>query len=212
MVADVFRPDAVSRALGVVGLVSMFVAVVALVVAHLRPTGLSPLRDAVSRYGISSAAVWYRTQTIAMALAAVVLSIAMERSLHLGGVSELVVLLVVFASARALISWYPMDAPGTPVSSHGSVHRLLAVVAFVSVTAASKLLNSMLSPTRVSAPWRHLSAGLSWTLIISLVLMLGARVSVGVRRRFGLFERLFYVSCIAWIVASCGAVALLRPS
>lgn len=210
MATSVFQPDVVSQLTAGAGLVCMVVAVSALVVAHLRPTGLSPLRNAVSHYGISSAAVFYRVQTIAMALAAVVLAISVGSSLHVGGVGEVVVFLLLFAIARALISWYPMDVPGAPSTSHGSMHRLLAFAAFISIAVAARLLSNLLGSNIVSPGWQHLSAGLSVALTVTLVLMFAARLSESVRRYFGLIERLFYVSCISWLVVTCWACAFLR--
>lgn len=210
MATSVFQPDVVSRLLAGVGLVSMVVALASLVMAHLRPTGLSPLRNPVSQYGISSAAPFYRAQTIAMALAALVLAVALQRCLHGGGVGEILVFLILFAAARALISWYPMDAPGAPSSSHGSIHRLLAFAAFISVSVAARLLNSFLSSNAVPNDWHRLSAALSLALVITLLLMLLARLSDGMRRYFGLIERLFYVSCISWLIMTCWVCAFLH--
>lgn len=45
------------------------VGVVALVVLHLLPSGLSPLRDPVSQYGITRFKAGYRVQTLAYGLA-----------------------------------------------------------------------------------------------------------------------------------------------
>jgi hypothetical protein len=56
-----------------------------------------------------------------------------------------VILLVVFAITRAVISWFPMDAPGTKWTRTGWTHFLLAFVAFAAVLAAASVLGAVLS-------------------------------------------------------------------
>ena len=53
---------------GVVALSALATAVGALVWLHLVPTGLSPLRDPVSQYGISIYRAGYRVATISLGI------------------------------------------------------------------------------------------------------------------------------------------------
>lgn len=82
------------------------VGLAALVLLHVLPTGLSPLRNVVSQYGISEYRAGYRVQTLAYAVAAIGIATLP------GSVGVVVALCAIFAAARALISWFPMDAPG----------------------------------------------------------------------------------------------------
>ena len=196
--------------LAVVGLTFMLAAFVALVLAHVRPTGLSPLRNPVSQYGISSAASFYRAQTVAMALAAIALPLSLRSCLSGREVPEVVVSLALFAVARALISWFPMDAPGAPRSHRGSAHGILAIVAFLSISFAASRLNTLLSSQAAGTWWYHVSSVVSTALKVALVLMIVARLAQAVRPYFGLIERLFYAACITWIVTTCWACAFLH--
>ena len=96
---------------GVVSLLLLALAVASLGWLHLQPTGLSPIRDAVSQYGITSFRAGYRVTTIAFGLSGIALAAGIYRAVPGGGRSLVVLLLVVFAAPRCLISWFPMDPP-----------------------------------------------------------------------------------------------------
>jgi hypothetical protein len=210
MAAVGFQPDAMSRVVAGVALFAMVIALGVLVAAHLRRTGLSPLHNAVSQYGISSAAPLYRTQTLAMAVAAAALIVSGAMSLREGGIVEVATLLGVFAVTRAAISWYPMDVPGSPRSHVGTMHGILAASAFVSVGLAANRLSRILNSHHL-VPWWSSTSGLaSVVMALTLVVMFASRLSPGVRRYFGLIERLFYLSCSAWLVAFAVACAFTR--
>jgi hypothetical protein len=88
------------------------VGVAALAYLHLAPTGLSALRDAVSRYGISPFRGFYRVMTLGLAvagaahgvIAVVTFTAATAGALRLGalGAVMLAAALGVFAAACAL--------------------------------------------------------------------------------------------------------------
>jgi uncharacterized protein DUF998 len=158
------------------------VGVAALVVLHLLPTGLSPMRAAVSQYGISRYRAGYRVQTIAYGLAGI--GAAVGIATMPGPTAVLVVLCSVFAAGRIAIGWFPMDAPGGERTKAGRRHVLLAASAFVAVTAA----------------------GVAAVSGVLAVLMVAAFVAIALDRRagmrhFGLIERCFYVCMTAWLVA-----------
>ena len=52
----------------------------------------------------------------------------------------------VFVLARAAVSGFPMDAPGTPRTLAGRWHGLLAVAAFVSTAVAAQDLRHRVAP------------------------------------------------------------------
>ena len=72
-------------------------AVVSLTYLHLAPTGLSPLRSAVSQFGITKYRAGYRAATLGLAVAGLGAAIGLDKSVHEGGVGVVVALLVVFA-------------------------------------------------------------------------------------------------------------------
>jgi hypothetical protein len=192
---------------GAIALLALASVVASLGYLHLAPTGLSPVRNAVSQYGITTFRAGYRVATIAFGIAGVALAVGVDRAASGGGRKAVVVLLVLFAIARSAISWFPMDAPGADRTSTGQIHGLLALVAFASATfAAFKLGNVLTHETR----WRSLatvSSALGCAMVACLLGIGLARSSPAVRARFGAIERGFYVSAIAWFAVFAFACA-----
>lgn len=162
----------------------------ALVALQLLPTGLSPMRNAVSQYGISRYRTGYRVQAIAFALAGAGAAL---------GLSDLpqpsraaVFLFVVFALARAAISWFRMDQPGTEPTATGRRHGLLALAAFGSATIAAGALARSLGRSRLHPTVASVTSGLGIAMGLSLLAMALDRRAGG--RHFGLIERVFYLA------------------
>ncbi|MGA2520289.1 MAG: DUF998 domain-containing protein [Acidimicrobiales bacterium] len=195
-------------AAGVVALAGLAGTVASLVYLHLAPTGLSPVRNAVSQYGITRFRGGYRAATISLGVAGAALATGIGAALDAAGTATVVGLLVVFALGRLVISWFPMDEPGGPRSSTGSAHGLIAIVTFTSVTVAALRLGSIL---RHAAPWHALATAstvLGWAMVLAIAGMLIGRSSPDLRRRFGAVERVLYVAILAWTGVFAVACAL----
>jgi len=180
---------------------------VALIVLHMLPTGLSPLTNAVSQYGVTSYRVGYRIQTIAMGIAAVAAAIGISE-LGVSGAPVVVGLLAIFGAARLTISWFPMDVPGTARSESGRRHGVLALAAFGGATLAALRLGTDLGGSHV---WMHARGpidGLGIAMLVCLLSMGTARRSESMRRYFGLVERAFYTGTIAFLFVV--AIELVR--
>lgn len=169
----------------------------ALVALHVLPTGLSPVRNAVSQYGIGSYRTAYRVQTIAYAAAGV--GAALGIATLPGSVGIVVALCVIFAAARAVISWFPMDDPGSPPTQTGRRHGLLAIAAFASIGLAGWRLARLLTNDRLYPSIASTTGVLATLMAISLVAMALNRRGGG--RYFGLIERGFYVCMTAWLAS-----------
>ena len=179
------------------------IGVVALVLLHLRPSGLSPLRNPVSQHGITRFKAGYRVQTLAYGLAGVGAAIGIAA---LPRPSQLVVVLCcVFAVSRAGITWFPMDAPGAERSDTGRHHGQLAMCAFVAVALAAADLSRTLGHDHVSGAFGAVSGALAAAMLVSLVTMaLGRRAGSG---SYGLVERIVYLSMAAWLVTVAVLIA-----
>jgi hypothetical protein len=185
---------------GGVALVGVAIAIASLVYLHLASTGLSPLHNAVSQYGISKYRAGYRAATIGLGIAGAALAFGVDEVVRGSkGASAAIVLLVVFAVGRLVISWFPMDEPGSPRTSTGQAHGLIAIVTFVSVTAAAFRLGSLLT---TEGPWHVLarvSTSFAWAMAACIVGMILGRASVTLHRWFGAIERGFYGAMIGWL-------------
>jgi hypothetical protein len=191
---------------GVVALVGLAATVGSLVYLHVVPSGLSPLRNAVSQYGISPYRNGYRAATISFGVAAAALAIGIGTALHDGKqTAGVVALLIVFAVGRLVISWFPMDTPGGPRTSSGQAHGLIAIATFGSATLAAFRLGATLSG---GVPWNSLatvSTVFGWVMLACVIGMVVVRRNPVARFGFGAVERGLYVAMIGW--ASVFAVA-----
>jgi hypothetical protein len=153
----------------------------------------------VSQYGIGPYRNGYRCQTVAFAVAAIALAWAFALELRGGGVTTLVALTLVFAAARALISWSPMDEPGGTPTQTGRRHGLLAIVTFVSIWGAAVRLGDVLGASGQWSGLAGISTALSWVMGVTIATMFAARLNEGLRHVFGLDERVFYLLIITWL-------------
>jgi uncharacterized protein DUF998 len=193
---------------GVVALVCLAANVASLVYLHLAPTGLSPVRNAVSHYGISRYRDGYRAATIALGLAGGALAVGVADAITGNGAGSVVGLLAVFAVARLVISWFPMDEPGATRTGHGAAHGLIAVATFGSATLAALRLGSVLGRTGRWHGLAPVSTALGWAMLACLVVMFVARASPVLGARFGAIERALYVAMVGWCSVFAVACAL----
>lgn len=171
------------------------IGLVALAELHSVPTGLSPISNPVSQYGITKYAIGYRIQTLAYAVAAggAAAGIAMLP----GSTAAVVALCAVFALARAAISWFPMDEPGSERTSTGRGHGVLAIIAFLAVTFAAQRLANLVNEDRIHPSIGTASNVLAAVMVVCLVMMVVDRRAGG--GLFGLIERIFYLGMTAWL-------------
>ncbi len=175
--------------LGILAAVATLACLGTLVCVHLRPTGYNPLRDAVSDYGVGPSYPFYRAQTAAMALAAILVAGALAKALD-PAPKRAIVLLLVFAAARLAIPSFPTDLARTQRTRTGVIHILLAGVAFAAIAWAAATLAE-----RVDWPGCR---GFGWAVVVTAV-----ATGLAIRTRFpyfGAVERLFYVATLAWFL------------
>lgn len=179
------------------------VGVGALVVLHVLPTGLSPMRNAVSQYGITRYRLGYRIQTIAFAVAGGAAAVGLAEAAP-GRARAIIALVLVFALARLVISWFPMDEPGRERTNHGQMRGLIAIVTFVAIALAAVRLGSVAKQVPGWTTLATVSSVFAWLMVASLIAMMvvrrGARDTHSTPNYFGAVERVFYLALIAWFV------------
>lgn len=174
------------------------VLIVALLWAHLVSTDVDPVRDPVSKYGITDTRKLYMTAGFAAAIAAIGAMIVLT---NIAGDAAVLacVFLAIFALSRAIIPFVPMDAARARVTARGRAHSILAFLAFASITVAAFLAGGALhdAGSTTEATWSTVFA------VIMAIGSVGVLLSPAVRlfaRTFGLWERLIYVGFIAWFI------------
>jgi Protein of unknown function (DUF998) len=118
-----------------------------LVTLHVLPTKYDPVRDAISDYGVGDYRRYFWAQLAAGALACICIAVALT-GLHPYVPALVVVLLLANAAARLLMPAFPTDQSGNRFQTvKGTVHMLLAVVAFGAVAAAVTGLGGLSATT-----------------------------------------------------------------
>jgi hypothetical membrane protein len=151
---------------------------------HVAATRYSPVRNAVSEYGVGRYAPLYSTQAALMGAAALWLAVALRQP------HRVVVLLILFAIARISIGWFPTDVIGSRErTGRGAVHLVLAAVAFVTLPwAAVELTRS-----EGGEPWLG-------RILVVLAVLTAVALRTQLRPWFGLVERALYVGMLAWLI------------
>jgi hypothetical protein len=161
------------------------------------------MRNAVSQYGITRYRLGYRIQTIALAVAGAAAAVGLAEAAP-GRARALIALLIVFALARLVISWFPMDEPGGERTNHGQMHGLIAIVTFLAIAIAAVRLGSVAKQVPGWTTLSTVSSVFAWLMVASIVAMMvvrrGARVTHSTPKYFGAAERALYLVIVAWLV------------
>jgi hypothetical protein len=165
---------------------------------HLLPTGYNPVRDAVSDYGVGRYRGWFWVQVVAGGVAGLALAIALAEATP-SVPTLVVVMLLVSAVARFLIPAFATDQHGSRFQTlHGTVHMILAIVIFASLIIAASELGSTLEH---EVAWHQVKGWLTalpWVMTGAAIGLLVALRAPRLHEIYGLLERVFYVSSIAW--------------
>ena len=119
--------------------------------------------------------------------------------------------LIVTAVSRFLIPFFATDQGGSRFQTlHGTIHMILAVLAFGGlIWAATGLWGTL----KHYPAWHGAESFLTivpWVMLGSVVALLLAMIGPRLHPFFGVFERLFYLSSLAWMLVV--AIELARIS
>jgi hypothetical protein len=188
--------------LSYVAAVAMIISAGSLVVLHVLPTGYNPIRDAVSDYAIGRYRAGFWLFVMAGAVSGFALAVALARS-DPAKPTLTIAMLLLSGAARLLIPLFPTDQAGSRFQTpKGTIHMLLAIAIFASIGVAASNLGGTLGHEHAWHTVKGLVDGwLPWvitgTAIATGLAMIGPRL----KRVFGLIERSYYVSSIAWFLA-----------
>jgi hypothetical protein len=190
--------SALVEALTVLAAIFAAVQLLALMVLHALPTGYEPIRDAVSDYGVGRYRAWFWAQVIAGGLACLFLAIALTQLQPYTPI-QAIVALIVTAAARLAIPFFATDQGGNRFeTAHGTVHMILAVLAFGGLVWAASSLWSTLNHYPA---WQGAEGVLSivpWIMLGCVIVVVLAIRGPNLKPFFGLFERLFYLASFVW--------------
>jgi hypothetical protein len=174
-------------------LTCILAASLALVRLHLTPTGLDPVRDAVSDYGTTPFHMLYRAQAVLVGVAAILVAARLGDRTDATGLGWL----SAFGATRIAIAAFMTDRPRTPATTAGRLHAALAVAAFTTIAVAGTTVRWSAMPAILD--------GLGTAIAAAAVLTLVTAALPPLRRVFGAAERLLYLTFLAWLaIAAAG--------
>jgi hypothetical protein len=175
------------------------VQTLALIELHVLSTGYDPIRDAVSDYGIGPFRAWFWLQAVAGGLACLALAVALAR-LHSFTPTQVVVALIVTAVVRFLIPFFATDQGESRFQTlHGIIHMILAVLAFGGLIWAAMGLWATLKHYPAWHGAKSFLTIVPWIMLGSVIAVLLSLRGPRLKPFFGAFERLFYLSSLAWL-------------
>lgn len=181
-----------------IALAGTAVSIISLVMLHLLPAGLSPLRDPVSRYGVTKYVALYRVGTIALGVAALALAVALPTAV--GNDATIPTTgLVVFGLAQGLVGWFADDTEPGPRSVTGQRHMIMVVLFYGGATVAAFGYSTILPQSADFAPVAVFADVLAWAMVVLDVIVL-LTLTKALRGYRGLAERLLHVPIYAWMI------------
>jgi len=200
-----FPPPAARRAFAFVCV--GIVAYAALdIIAQLLPPHYSPIRDAesdlaVGPYGwIMTANFVLRGAIALLFLAGFAATVAAEggtwRTYRRG-----IAAFLVWGIGAFLLAAFPTDVPATPISWHGAIHLVVAVLAFIGGALGTYWLATRFEGSPVLRPARGWAVPLAVLCLALLVVeLLGGLLVARLADQYGgLIERLFIGSVLLWM-------------
>ena len=122
------------------GLICVATSGVILIALHFLPTGLNPIRYAVSDYGWTSYHVGYRTMVVLQGVGAILIAVGLGQQTDVESLGWL----YVYGVVRLLVSGFMTDREPQSLRSltrTGRIHMLLAGTAFASIAVAASHLD-----------------------------------------------------------------------
>ncbi len=175
------------------GLICVAASAVILVALHFVPTGLDPIRYAVSDYGWTSYHLGYRTMVVLQGLGAILIAAGLGQETDVSSLGWL----YVYGVVRLLISGFMTDREPAGLRSlswPGRIHMLLAGTAFASIAVAASHVDWAGKPDYLGP--------LGWLVTATAIATGTALVVPPIRKvALGLIERAHYAAAITWLIA-----------
>jgi hypothetical protein len=183
-----------------------FASAALFVALHLRSTGYSPLRHAVSDYGVGPSRRAFAAYSWLGSAGAAALGGALWAAGQPPVPAWLLGVLAAMVVARAGLTLFPTDLEGQRLSRTGLLHYAFAIASF----AAAYVFVRNGTPHLAGAPgWEPARPFLEALARLALPALVANCVTMAppLRRVFGLFERLFLGTVLAWFTVASGALA-----
>jgi hypothetical protein len=180
------------------GLICVATSAVILIGLHLVPTGLDPVRYAVSDYGWTPYHVGYRAMVVLQGVGAILIAVGLGQETDATSLGWL----YVYGAVRVLVSGFMTDREPASLRSltrTGRIHVLLAGTAFASIAVAASHLDWTGKPA-VLGP-------LGWVVTATAIATGTALVVRPIRDvALGLIERTHYAAALTWLIVVAASI------
>jgi len=182
-----------------------------LVWLHAKPTGYSPIRHAVSDYGVGKTRRLFTTYLGLAGLGGILLAAALMLGPEARAVPQRAILfLLLLACMRIGVSLFPTDLEGKPLTRTGVLHYFFAII---SIGCTYTIMAELTPFFQTLSDWNTVAGVLNVLLIIATAALVALVITLWkpLRNIFGLFERLFVLTGTAWfLVVSAFLTVLLH--
>ena len=166
-----------------------------LVLLHVVSPEVDPVARAVSEYALGDFGWLATVRTVAQAVGAIALAVALRRE-RVGAL-----LLLVFGVLKLAMLFFPVDALGAPVTSAGQMHNLFGTLTFFLFPVAALVL---------FRPLRRRGSRLAPLVAVVLAIATAGVLAADAVGGFGLAQRAYLALCAVWLLLA--ALAVLRNS
>ena len=181
-----------------IGLICVATSGVILVTLHFLPTGLNPIRYAVSDYGWTRYHLGYRAMVVLQGVGAILIAVGLGQATDAKSLGWF----YVYGVARLLVSVFMTDrepASFRRLTWTGRIHLLLAGTAFASIAVAASQVEWTGKP--------DILGPLGWVVSVTAIATGVAIVAPRIRRvALGLIERTHYAAAITWLIVVAGSI------
>ena len=185
------------------------------VVAQLLPPHYSPVSQAESDLAVGKYGFVMTINFLNRGVLSLLFIYAFLRTLDLAGVARSqfragTYLLGAWAVGAVLLAIFPTDVPATPVSWHGAIHLVLAIVAFIGGAFGTLAISQRLNQNTQFSVLRRLALPISVVVVVLWIIEFGLPFfAPHLNGRIGgLTERLFLGSVLLWIGAASAYLAV----
>ena len=184
----------------VISLFATAAYLVIFVALHLLSTGYSPVRHAVSDYGVGRSAPLFRIGLYASSVGVLALAFALMRGVGSPPLATRdLMYLMLIPVARVGMSLVPTNLEGERLTRTGLLHYVFAVAAFTLTYLAISGTTSVLRASDLTIWLRNPIGWVAWLVAPELALVVLTLLRP-LRKVFGLAERLFLVTTNVWFV------------
>lgn len=177
------------------------------VIAQSLPPHYSPIRDAESDLAVGPYGLIMAINFLNRGLLSISFVYALSKTVEsfgrkVGSFKTGFSLILIWGFGSAILAFFPTDVPATPMSWHGAIHFVVAIIAFIAAAFGTLALSLRMNDCEVTKGVKKVAISLAILVVVFWALEF---ISPFVLHHFsdsfgGLLERLFLGSVLLWIL------------